>query len=360
MEDGNKLKKLVYPFTAIVDQEEMKLALLLNVINPLIGGVLIRGERGTGKSTAVRALASLLPAIDVNEGCPFNDDPANREEWCDTCIEKSKNGTLLTVKIPMRVVNLPLGVTEDRVVGSLDIECAIKEGIKALEPGILAAANRNILYVDEINLLSDHIVDDLLDSAALGVNTIEREGVSITHPANFILVGSMNPEEGELRPQILDRLGLTVEIVSIQAPALRLQILKYVDEFDRNPKLFIEKSNKNELDLRNRIIEAKKIIKDITMPENLMKLIVDVCTRLQVETHRGEITVNRCGKAIAAFNKNSIVQLSDVKKAIELALHSRIGKMGFNKPGEIEERIKDAIEQSLEENPDFKKKIMKK
>jgi len=349
------VKKLVYPFTAIVGQEEMKLALILNVLNPLIGGVLIRGERGTGKSTAVRALASLLPAIKVNEGCPFNDDPDRPEEWCDVCVEKAKKGELKTLEIPMRVVNLPLGVTEDRVVGSLDIECAIKEGLKALEPGILAAANRNILYVDEINLLSDHIIDDdLLDAAAFGVNIIEREGVSISHPSTFILVGSMNPEEGELRPQILDRLGLVVEVESIKDPELRFQILKNVD--DTNPKKFIEKFKEHEKKLQERIIEAKKLLTEVIMPEELMKLIVEVCARLQVETHRGEITVNRCAKALAAFNGHKIVQLSDVEKALHLALRSRVGRMGFSRLQDIEEKINSTIEQCLEDNPDIKKK----
>ncbi|TFF86286.1 MAG: VWA domain-containing protein [Promethearchaeota archaeon] len=349
------MKKLVYPFTAIVGQEEMKLALILNVINPLIGGVLIRGERGTGKSTAVRALASLLPEIEINEGCPFNDSPDEPEEWCVSCVEKSKNGTLKTTEIPMRVVNLPLGVTEDRVVGSLDIECAIKEGAKALEPGILAAANRNILYVDEINLLSDHIIDDLLDAAAFGVNIIEREGISVSHPSNFILVGSMNPEEGELRPQILDRLGLAVEVAAIRNPLDRLEILKNVDEFDSNPRQFIEKFTKKEKELQAKVIQAKDLLKNIVMPLNLMELIVSVCSRLQVETHRGEITVNRCAKALAALNNHPIVQLSDVEKAVQLALHSRIGRMGFTKKEEIENKIQDAIDQALDENPDLKK-----
>ncbi|MHA1271383.1 MAG: ATP-binding protein [Candidatus Helarchaeota archaeon] len=357
MEVEFDLKKLVYPFTAIVGQEEMKLALILNVLNPLIGGVLIRGERGTGKSTAVRALANLLPEIEVNEGCPFNDDPNYPEEWCDLCIEKSEKGILSTTRIPMKVVNLPLGVTEDRVVGSLDIECAIKEGSKALEPGILASANRNILYVDEINLLSDHIIDDLLDAAAFGVNIIEREGISISHQSTFILIGSMNPEEGELRPQILDRLGLAVEVASIKDPSLRFQILKNVDEFDSNPKQFITKFKENELELQKRIINAQKLLNNIVMPEELMRLIVDVCSRLQVETHRGEITINRCAKALAAFNNHPIVQLEDVEKAIQLALRSRIGRMGFTKPNEIEEKIKDAIENAIEDNPEAKKKM---
>ncbi|MHA1311405.1 MAG: ATP-binding protein [Candidatus Helarchaeota archaeon] len=352
------MKKFIYPFTAIVGQEEMKLALILNVINPLIGGVLIRGERGTGKSTAVRALANLLPEIEVNEGCPFNDDPYHPEEWCATCIEKSKNGLLKSIKIPMKVVNLPIGCSEDRVVGSLDIECAIREGSKALEPGILASANRNILYVDEINLLSDHIIDDLLDAAAFGVNIVEREGVSVSHPSNFILVGSMNPEEGELRPQILDRLGLAVEVKSIKDTSERFKILKNVDEFDSNPKQFIDKFKDAEQDLQNKIVEAKKLLSNIVMPQELMELIVEVCAKLNVETHRGEITINRCSKALAAFNKHPIVQLEDVETAIRLALRTRIGRLGYSSPGEIEEKINQAIQQSLEENPEIKKKTM--
>ncbi|MDF2958262.1 MAG: Mg-chelatase subunit ChlI, partial [Candidatus Alkanophagales archaeon MCA70_species_1] len=207
-----RLRRQVLPFTAIVGQDLMKKALILNAINPRIGGVLIRGEKGTAKSTAVRALAELLPEIEVVKGCPFNCNPRDPAEMCDICYERFSRGEPLeAVRRKMRVVDLPLGATEDRVVGTLDVERAIKEGIKALEPGILAAANRGILYIDEVNLLDDHVADVLLDAAAMGVNVVEREGISVAHPAKFILVGTMNPEEGELRPQLLDRFGLQVE-----------------------------------------------------------------------------------------------------------------------------------------------------
>jgi len=210
-----KHTNIPYPFTAIVGQEKMKKTLILNAINPKIGGVLIRGEKGTAKSTAVRALAGLLPEIEVVEGCVFGCNPNNKNEMCEDCLKKLSYGELITAVQKMRVVDLPVSTTEDRAVGTLDIEHAIKKGEKRFEPGVLAAAHRGILYVDEVNLLDDHIVDVLLDSAAMGVNTVEREGVSYSHPASFILVGTMNPEEGELRPQLLDRFGLCVDIEGI-------------------------------------------------------------------------------------------------------------------------------------------------
>ncbi|MHA1263876.1 MAG: VWA domain-containing protein [Candidatus Helarchaeota archaeon] len=340
----------VFPFSAIVAQDQMKLALVLNVVNPLIGGVLIRGERGTGKSTAVRALAKLLPKMKAVKGCPFNCDPDNPETLCSMCKAKYDEGNGLEIEErEMRVVEIPLGVTEDRVVGSLDIECAIREGIRALEPGILAAANRNILYVDEINLLSDHIIDDLLDSAAMGVNTIEREGISVSHPSNFILVGSMNPEEGELRPQILDRLGLTVDVATVMDFNQRLEILKRVEMFDTNPDSFREKFKESESELQKRIIKAKEIVNEVKIPQKLMEVIVKLCMQLQVETHRGEITIARCAKAIAALAGRKLVTRDDVEKAAMLALMHRVGKPGITKPEEAMKQIKNALEDAMNE-----------
>ncbi|NVM52815.1 MAG: ATP-binding protein [Candidatus Helarchaeota archaeon] len=340
----------VFPFSAIVAQDQMKLALVLNVVNPIIGGVLIRGERGTGKSTAVRALAKLLPRMKIVKGCPFNCDPANIETLCTICSEKVENGGELEVdEREMSVVEIPLGVTEDRVVGSLDIECAIRDGIRALEPGILAAANRNILYVDEINLLSDHIVDDLLDSAAMGVNTIEREGISVTHPANFILIGSMNPEEGELRPQILDRLGLTVDVVTVNEFKKRLEILKRVEQFDTDPVSFREKFKESEGTLQDRILKAQEIVNDVKVPQKLLVAIVKVCMNLQVETHRGEITILRCAKAIAALSGRREVNRADVERAALLALMHRVGKPGLTKPEDVMKQIQSALEKAMNE-----------
>ena len=343
------MSRRIFPFSAIVAQDQMKLALILNVVNPLIGGVLIRGERGTGKSTAVRALAKLLPKMPSVKGCPFNCNPEAVETLCTLCKEKVDNGSDLEIEErEMRVVEIPLGVTEDRVVGSLDIECAIREGIRALEPGILAAANRNILYVDEINLLSDHIIDDLLDSAAMGVNTIEREGISVTHPSNFILVGSMNPEEGELRPQILDRLGLTVDVVTVTDFAKRLEILRRVEQFDKAPIDFQKKFVDAEGELQARVMKAKDIINDVTVPPKLLEAIVQLCLNLQVDTHRGEITILRCAKAIAALAGRKVVNKQDVETAAMLALMHRVGNLGFQKPEDIMKQIQNALEKALD------------
>jgi magnesium chelatase subunit D len=344
-----RYKKLVFPFTAIVGQTNMKLALILNVIDPKIGGVLIRGEKGTGKSTAVRALAALLPEIEFVKNCPFNCDPSDPSSMCDMCKAKFKDNDLDYEVRRMRVVEIPLGVTEDRVVGSLDIERAIKEGIKALEPGILADANRQILYVDEINLLSDHIVDDLLDAAAFGVNTVEREGISVSHPSNFVLVGSMNPEEGELRPQILDRIGLQVEITAIKDVKQRVEILNRIEEFDKDQNEFITKWQKEEDNLQKRITNAQKILPEVKIPEYLLITIVKMCLELGVGTHRGDITVMRCSKALAALDGRKQVNEQDVLKAAELALGHRIRKFEFEEAEAINKRIAEGFEKALNE-----------
>ncbi|HPJ84796.1 MAG TPA: AAA family ATPase, partial [Methanothrix sp.] len=247
----------------------MKYALILNAINPRIGGVLIRGDKGTAKSTAVRALADLLADIPVVEGCPFNCNPFNPEEMCDLCHQRSEDLKVANRRTP--VVDLPLGSTEDRVVGSLDVERAIKEGIRALEPGILAAANRGILYIDEVNLLDDHVADVLLDSAAMGVNVVEREGISVAHPAKFILVGTMNPEEGELRPQLLDRFGLQVNVESIDDVDLRMEIVKAAEEFELDPEGFAERSSPDQEKLCQRIMEAKEILGEVVLGDDLLR-----------------------------------------------------------------------------------------
>ncbi len=332
----------VYPFTAIVGQEKMKLALILNAINPKIGGVLIRGEKGTAKSTAVRALADLLPEIEVIEGCPFNCDP---KEPCDLCKERDN---IRVIKRKMKVVNLPIGATEDRVVGTLDIEKAIKEGIKALEPGILAEANRNILYIDEVNLLDDHIIDLLLDAAASGWNIIEREGIKIKHPSRFILVGTMNPEEGELRPQILDRFGLMVEVEGLKDPKQRVEVVKRVEEFSKDPEGFYKKFEKEQEKLRERILKARKILDKVEIDEDLLELISKTCVELGIFTNRADITVVRTAKAIAAYDNREKVNLEDVKLAMELALPHRMRRKPFEPPRIDKNRLEEIINKNLD------------
>ena len=254
-------RRVVFPFTAIVGQEEMKLALLLNVIDPKIGGVMIMGDRGTGKSTTIRALADLLPEIPVVANDPFNSDPSDPDLMSDEVRQKLEQGGEIPIAHKkVQMVDLPLGATEDRVCGTIDIEKALSEGVKAFEPGLLAKANRGILYVDEVNLLDDHLVDVLLDSAASGWNTVEREGISIRHPARFVLVGSGNPEEGELRPQLLDRFGMHAEIHTVKEPALRVQIVEQRAEFDQNPPEFLEKYKPQQEALQEQIVNAQELV----------------------------------------------------------------------------------------------------
>ncbi len=262
------MKKLNFPFTAILGQDNMKEALVLNVIEPRIGGVLLTGQQGTGKSTAVRSLVEILPDIEEYEGCPFHDNPVDLENLCDLC----QSGERSLVKHPIPLVNLPLGATEDMLIGSLDIEKIIQEGKRAILPGLLAKANRGILYVDEINLLQDHLVDILLDVSASGVNVIEREGISLSHPASFILVGSMNPEEGELGPQISDRLGVEVNIIAPKDPALRAEITQRVIDFNDNPALFVEKYCDQQEELKQKIIDAKIILPTVQIPPKSLLL----------------------------------------------------------------------------------------
>ncbi|MDL2271046.1 ATP-binding protein, partial [Methanobrevibacter sp. OttesenSCG-928-I08] len=308
-----------FPFTAIVGQDKIKKALILNAINPSIGGVLIKGDRGTGKSTAVRALANLLPEIEVIKDCAFNSDEKTFKEFE---LSKTHNNSekIETIKKPMKVVELPLGATEDRVIGSLDIEKALKEGIKALEPGLLAQANRNILYIDEINLLDDNLIDILLDAASFGVNTIEREGISISHPSKFILVGTMNPEEGELRGQLSDRIGLEIKVEGITDIEDRILIMKRREEFEKNPKKFISKFNDDEKELQRKIIKAKEILNDVEITNTSLEIIARITLDLASEGHRSDISILKTSKTIAAFNNHMIVSDKDLEEAISLVL----------------------------------------
>ncbi|GBF89326.1 magnesium chelatase subunit of protochlorophyllide reductase, chloroplastic [Raphidocelis subcapitata] len=317
----------IFPFTAIVGQEEMKLALILNVIDPKIGGVMIMGDRGTGKSTTIRALADLLPEIKVVDKDPFNSDPDDPELMSEEVRNRIKAGEQVPVgsmKIPM--VDLPLGATEDRVCGTIDIEKALTEGVKAFEPGLLAKANRGILYVDEVNLLDDHLVDVLLDSAASGWNTVEREGISISHPARFILVGSGNPEEGELRPQLLDRFGMHAQIGTVKDPELRVQIVAERSTFDEDPATFRTKYEDRQLALTQKIVEARQRLKGVQIPYDFRVKISQICSELNVDGIRGDIVTNRAAKAIAAFEGRTDIAVEDIYRVIPLCLRHRLRK----------------------------------
>ena len=323
-------KKNIYPFAAIVAQENMKTSLILNIINPTLSGVLIRGEKGTAKSTAVRALAEILPEIEVIEGCPFQRGPHESKDVCMECFRTEcrakvlDNVALKTEKRGIRVIELPVGATEDRVVGTMDMEHALKKGEKQIEPGILAAAHRGILYVDEVNLLDDHVVDVLLDSAAMGVNTIEREGVSFSHPSRFTLVGTMNPEEGELRPQLLDRFGLCVNTGGIHNAEQRVEIMERRSDFDENPGDFIAGWEDESSALTKKIMEASALYPEVIIEHELLFEIASYCLDVGVDGHRGDIIILKTAKTIAAYNGRTRVAKEDINTAAELALPHRI------------------------------------
>ena len=317
----------VFPFTSIVGQEEMKLALILNVIDSKIGGVMVMGDRGTGKSTTVRALSDLLPNIEIVENDPFNSDPNDPELMSEEIAIKIQNKESLKTEIKqIPMIDLPLGATEDRVCGTIDMEKALTEGVKAFEPGLLASANRGILYVDEVNLLDDHLVDVLLDSAASGWNTVEREGISISHPARFILVGSGNPEEGELRPQLLDRFGMHAEIKTVKEPELRVQVVEQRSYFDLNPIEFRKNYNDSQNILKEKILKARKLLKDVNLDYNFRIKISQICSELNVDGLRGDIVTNRASKALTAFEGRTEVTAQDIFKVIPLCLRHRLRK----------------------------------
>ncbi|MGK7939825.1 MAG: magnesium chelatase ATPase subunit I [Crocosphaera sp.] len=322
-----KTHRVVFPFTAIVGQEEMKLALLLNVIDPKIGGVMIMGDRGTGKSTTIRALADLLPEIEVVANDPFNSHPSDPDLMSDDLRQVlEEQGSLPVAHKKVIMVDLPLGATEDRVCGTIDIEKALSEGVKAFEPGLLAKANRGILYVDEVNLLDDHLVDVLLDSAASGWNTVEREGISIRHPARFVLVGSGNPEEGELRPQLLDRFGMHAEIHTVKEPGLRVQIVEQRSEFDRDPQQFSQTYQSQQDELQNSLIKAQNLLPSVNIDYDLRVKISEVCSELDVDGLRGDIVTNRASKALAAFEGRTEVTVDDIRRTMVLCLRHRLRK----------------------------------
>nr|YP_010338183.1 Mg-protoporyphyrin IX chelatase [Erythrolobus coxiae]UNJ17768.1 Mg-protoporyphyrin IX chelatase [Erythrolobus coxiae] len=324
---SNQTIRPVFPFTAIVGQEEMKLALILNVIDPRIGGVMIMGDRGTGKSTTIRAIADLLPEIEVVKDDPFNSHPSDSELMSDSIkksIQNKENLNTDFIKVPM--VDLPLGATEDRVCGTIDIEKALTEGVKSFEPGLLAKANRGILYVDEVNLLDDHLVDILLDSAASGWNTVEREGISIRHPARFVLVGSGNPEEGELRPQLLDRFGMHAEIRTVKEPQLRVQIVEQRSNFDLNPDACIQEYESKQNELKDLIKNAQLALSQIEIDYEKRVKISEVCAKLDVDGLRGDIVTNRAAKALAAYEGAKVVSDDHIRRIVKLCLRHRLRK----------------------------------
>jgi Mg-chelatase subunit ChlI len=334
----------IYPFTAIVGQQRMKRALVLNAVEARIGGVLIRGERGTGKSTAARAMAALLPEIDIFVDSPFNDDPAAPLTWSDWAKERLANGEDLKVgKRRIRFVDLPVSATEDRVVGTLDIEKAIQRGERHFEPGVLAAANRGLLYIDEVNLLDDHVVDLLLDSAAMGVNVVEREGISFAHPARFILVGTMNPEEGDLRPQLLDRFALSAEIRGIRDARDRVLIMERNIAFEADPEGFREQWLPKEEELSRQIEQARKLVDRVTYTSRDLLAIAALTSSLNVEGHRADLVILKTARAHAAFEGRIAISERDIALAAELALPHRIKHGPFQQaeisPEDLQERI---------------------
>lgn len=322
-----KKARPVYPFAAIVGQDRMKLALILNVINPSLSGVLIRGEKGTAKSTAVRALADILPEIEVIRDDPFQMSPVDdRDDYLAISAMLRPEAPIdwATETRKVRVAELPVGATEDRVVGSLDLERALKSGEKKVEPGLLAAAHRGILYVDEVNLLDDHVVDVLLDSAAMGVNTIEREGISFFHPARFTLVGTMNPEEGELRPQLMDRFGLCVTIGGITSPNERVEIMIRRGDFEKDPEHFCRQWQNESENLSRRIEDARSLLALVEIERDLLFVIAEYCLDVGVDGHRGDIIILKTARTLAAWHGRDQVVKEDIETAAELALPHRV------------------------------------
>ena len=327
-------KRHVYPFAAIVGQEELKLGLLLNVIAPSVGGVLIMGHRGTGKSTAVRALAELLPPLSKVRGCLYGCDPAAETDLCADCrTRRAETGKLPAERAPVPVVDLPLNATEDRLAGTINFERAIKEGVKTFEPGLLARAHRGFLYIDEVNLLEDHLVDLLLDAAASGRNRVEREGVSIEHPAAFVLVGSGNPEEGELRPQLLDRFGLYAEIRTAAHIEERVEIITRREAFDHDPAAFCAGCESEQAQLRRRLVRARASLAKVRLSTALVRRIAELCQRLNLDGHRGELTIARAARALCAFENRKDVSAEDVRRVAALALRHRLRRDPLEQTG---------------------------
>jgi len=321
----------VFPFTAIVGQEEMRLALTIAAVDPSVGGVLVFGDRGTGKSTTVRALAALLPPMKAVENCPYSCAPNACAGCCDQC--RDATAKVRSHLVPVPVVDLPLGATEDRVVGALDLERALAHGVKAFEPGLLARANRGFLYIDEVNLLEDHLVDVLLDVAASGENVVERDGLGIRHPARFVLIGSGNPEEGELRPQLLDRFGLSVEVRTPTDLPTRVEVVKRRDAYEREPEVFVAKWKKEEDKLRRRIVAARERLPDVVVPDAALERAAELCMTLGTDGLRGELTLMRTSRALAALEGDATVTDAHLKRMAPVALRHRLRRNPLDDAG---------------------------
>ncbi|MFD5132805.1 putative cobaltochelatase [Streptomyces olindensis] len=340
-----------FPFTAVVGQDDLRLALLLNAVSPAVGGVLVRGEKGTAKSTAVRALSALLPEVPVVPGCRFSCDPASPDPGCPDGPHETGGG----VERPARMVELPVGASEDRLVGALDIERALSEGVKAFEPGLLADAHRGILYVDEVNLLHDHLVDLLLDAAAMGASYVEREGVSVRHAARFLLVGTMNPEEGELRPQLLDRFGLTVEVAASREPDQRVEVVRRRLAYDDDPAAFAARWAEDEAEVRARIVAARELLPSVRLGDGALRQIAATCAAFEVDGMRADIVMARTATALAAWAGRTDVLAEDVRQAALLALPHRRRRNPFDAPGLDEDKLDETLEEfggSEDDDPD--------
>lgn len=336
---------ILFPFTSVVGQDDMKRALLLNVVDPGIGGVLIKGEKGTAKSTTVRSMERVLPYRKVVKGCPFRCDFDRPQRYCPYCAERvAKGETLEPEEVRMRVVDLPLSATEDRVSGTLDIEHVLKTGEKRFEPGVLAAANGNILYVDEVNLLDDHLVDLLLDSAAMGVNYVEREGVSFSHPARFVLVGTMNPEEGDLRPQLLDRFGLSVDVKGERDVKRRAEVVKRRVAFDSDPEGYVAKEQKSLDEMASKLERARSLLPQVAAGDDAVDMVVSVMVHFGVDGHRADITLLKAAKANAALEGRTKVVKDDVRDTAELVLGHRLKRRPFEEGGLDREELERCLQ----------------
>ena len=322
-----------FPFSAIVGQDEMKLAILAVATDPGIGGVLVFGDRGTGKSTAVRALAALLPPIDVVANCPYGCDPSGSGRLCEACAARPAGKKPASRRVPVPVVDLPLGATEDRIVGALDLEKALSQGIKAFEPGLLARANRGFLYIDEVNLLEDHLVDLLIDVAASGENLVEREGLSVRHPARFVLVGSGNPEEGELRPQLLDRFGLSLEVATPRELADRVEVVKRRDAYEHDPEGFAAQWQKQDEKIRRQLLRARKLLPEIKIPDAVRERAARLCQTLGTDGLRGDLTLIRAARALAALEGVRTVAPDHLRRMAAPALRHRLRRNPLDDAG---------------------------